>query len=173
VGVRAVSWRVRQADSKDLEGVSSVLQEAAHWLEQRGMALWRDDELSSQRVQEEIASGLFYLAEDDGAIGGVIRFQLDDPEFWPDVLPGEAAYIHRLAVRRCYAGGRVSFQLLDWAVAETRKISRTYLRMDVETPRRRLREIYEKYGFQYHSERNVGPYSVSRYQYLVGAIRQK
>jgi GNAT superfamily N-acetyltransferase len=168
-----VSWRVRQAELKDLEGVSSVLQEAAHWLEQRGMALWLDDELSSQRVREEVASGLFYLAEDNGAIGGVIRFQLDDPEFWPDVLPGEAAYIHRLAVRRRYAGGQVSFHLLDWAVAQTRKIGRTYLRMDVETPRRRLREIYEKYGFQYHSERNVGPYSVSRYQYLVGAIRQK
>jgi ribosomal protein S18 acetylase RimI-like enzyme len=102
----------------------------------------------------------------------VIRFQLDDPEFWPDVLPGEAAYIHRLAVRRCYAGGRVSFQLLDWAVAETRKIGRTYLRMDVETSRRRLREIYEKYGFQYHSERNVGPYSVSRYQIPTGLGRE-
>jgi hypothetical protein len=94
-------------------------------------------------------------------------FQLEDPEFWPDAVPGEAAYLHRLAVRRRFAGGRLSSLLLDWSREKTRQLGRKYLRMDTETTRLKLRERYERYGFQYHSERNMGRFSVIRYQYQI------
>lgn len=162
-----MNWRIRQAELEDLESVSGVLREAAQWLERMGMALWLDHELSPERIREEVDAGLFYVAENDDEIAGVIRFQLEDREFWPDALPDEAAYIHRLAVRRRYAGGQVSFHLLDWALERTRVLGRQWLRMDTETQRTKLRERYEKYGFQFHSDRLVGPYRVTRYQYPV------
>ena len=162
-----MNCRIRQAELNDLEEVSGVLREAAQWLEHKGMALWLDSELSPERMREEVGAGLFYVAEDDDEIAGVIRFQLEDPEFWPDAAPDEAAYIHRLAVRRRYAGGQVSLQLLDWALEKTRLLGRNWLRMDTETHRTRLREIYEKYGFQYHSDKQVGPYRVTRYEYPI------
>jgi GNAT superfamily N-acetyltransferase len=176
MGVRDVTvmnWRIRQAGLEDLDGVSSVLLEAAQWLEQNGMALWLDSELAPDRIREEVEAGLFHVAEADGIIGGVIMFQLEDPEFWPDAVPGEAAYVHRLAVRRRFAGGQVSSLLLDWSREKTRLLGRTYLRMDTETPRFKLRAMYERYGFQYHSERNMGRFSVIRYQYRVGGTGGK
>jgi GNAT superfamily N-acetyltransferase len=160
-----MNWRIRQAGVEDLDAVSSVLHEAAKWLEQRGMALWLDSELAPDRIREEVEAGLFHVAEADGIIGGVIMFQLEDPEFWPDAVPGEAAYLHRLAVSRRFAGGQLSSLLLDWSRKKTRRLGRKYLRMDTETTRLKLREMYERYGFQYHSERNMGRFSVIRYQY--------
>jgi GNAT superfamily N-acetyltransferase len=169
-----MNWRIRQAGVEDLDAVSSVLHEAAQWLEQRGMALWRDSELAPDRIREEVEAGLFHVAEADGIIGGVIMFQLEDPEFWPDAVPGEAAYLHRLAVRRRFAGGQVSSLLLDWSREKTQRLGRKYLRMDTETPRFKLREMYERYGFQYHSERDMGRFSVIRYQYPIdGRVRRK
>lgn len=176
MGVRDVTvmnWRIRQAGLEDLAGVSSVLQEAAQWLEQRGIALWLDSELAPDRIRKEVEAGLFHVAEADGTIGGVIMFMLEDQEYWPDAVPGEAAYVHRLAVRRRFAGGQLSSLLLDWALKQTRLLGKKYLRMDTEIQRLKLREMYERYGFQHHSERNMGRFSVIRYQYPIGGREEE
>jgi len=96
-----------------------------------------------------------------------MKFQLDDPVFWPDVSPQEAAYIHRLAVRRTYAGAGLSTALLRWAAKRARALGLRYLRLDCVGSRPRLRAVYERFGFEHYSDRQVGPYFVSRYEYDV------
>jgi GNAT superfamily N-acetyltransferase len=147
--------------------VAEILLEAAAWLEQRGTPMWRLDELAPERIAAEVAQGLFALARCDRDAAGTIRFELEDRLFWPDVAEGEAAYVHRFAVRRRFAGGSVSSALLDWAVRRTRGAGRPYLRLDCEASRPRLRAVYEGFGFQYHSEHRVGPYLVARYELRV------
>jgi hypothetical protein len=61
----------------------------------------------------------------------------------------------------------VSSTLLRWAVDRTRTLERRYLRLDTEASRMRLRAIYEQFGFRHHSDRQVGPYYVARYEYPV------
>jgi GNAT superfamily N-acetyltransferase len=156
---------IRQATSHDANEVISVLHEAAQWLEQSGNPLWRADELTPARITAEIADDCFFLAERNGAVAGVLKFQLEDPQFWPDVPPGEAAFVHRLAVRRSFAGGEISAVLLNWAIDRAKNIGRHYLRLDCEASRVRLRAIYERAGFRHHSDREVGPYFVSRYEF--------
>jgi GNAT superfamily N-acetyltransferase len=158
---------VRQATCEDTEKVSNVLREAARWLEQTDRLMWRDNELMPERVAEDVAAGLFYIAECYGEAAGVVKFQLEDLLFWPDVARGDSAYVHRLAVKRQFAGGGVSSALLCWAVARARSLGKRYLRLDCETSRPRLRAIYEKFGFRHHSDRQVGPYFVSRYEYPI------
>jgi hypothetical protein len=41
------------------------------------------------------------------------------------------------------------------------------VRLDCEASRPRLRAIYDQFGFIHHSDRKVGPYLVSRYEYDV------
>lgn len=141
--------------------------QAAQWLRQRGMPMWRDDEFVPSRIKAEVEGGLFFIAEQNGLAAGVVKFQLEDQQFWPDLPTGEAAYVHRLAVRRAFAGGGISSALLSWAVERTRALSRSYLRLDCEASRPKLRAIYEKFGFVHHSDRQVGPYFVARYQLKV------
>ena len=155
---------IRQATPRDTETISSILSEAAQWLIQNGTPMWKGDELSPARIADDVANGFFYVAECDGEIAGTIKFQLEDTLFWPDVSQAESAYVHRLAVRRRYAGGVVSSAMLNWAVERARALNRRYLRLDCEASRMRLRRVYEQFGFRHHSDRHVGPYFVSRYE---------
>ena len=151
--VGVTTLHIRPATVHDIAAVSDVLREADSWLEQRGQALWRDDELQPDRIAPDVAHGLYWLAESSAGIRGTIRFQLDDPIFWPDAAPGEAAFIHRLAVRRSAAGGSVSVTLMQWAVDRTRTLGRQFLRLDCEATRPRLRAVYERFGFKVVEQR--------------------
>lgn len=158
---------IRQTTSADAAIVSAILQEAADWLVKKEMPMWRADELSPERIAADVAGGFFQIAEKNGEPAGVIKFQLEDPLFWPDVPPEESAFVHRLAVKRKFAGGIVSSVLLRWAANETRCLGRPFLRLDCEVSRPRLRAFYECFGFRHHSDRIVGPYFVARYEYDV------
>jgi orotate phosphoribosyltransferase/GNAT superfamily N-acetyltransferase len=161
---------IRRATDQDTETVSSILSEAAEWLAQSGTPMWKGDELAPARIADDVKKGLFYVAECDGQIAGTIKFQLEDSLFWPDVSQAESAFVHRLAVRRRFAGGVVSSAMMRWAVERARGLGRRYLRLDCEASRARLRKVYEQFGFRHHSDRNVGPYFVSRYEFEIRPV---
>ena len=156
---------VEQATAKDTKTVSDILLEAAAWLRQRDMPMWRDNELVPDIIAADVAAGLFFVGKYDSESAGVIKFQLEDKKFWPEVRDEKSAFVHRLAVRRGYAGGEVSNQLLRWAVDRTRNLKRDFLRLDCEASRPKLRAIYERFGFRHHSNLTAPPYFVSRYEY--------
>ena len=158
---------VRQATLPDAPIVQDILNEASRWADARlGVVMWDEGELTHEHIASEVRSGLFFVAERDGDAAGVIRFQLDDQLFWPDLAdPSESAFIHRLAVRRAFAGQGVSTALLQWAVDRARSMGKRYLRLDCDDERVRLRGVYERFGFRVHSHRQVGSYYVARYEY--------
>jgi len=160
-----VDIRIRQAIPEDAPAVTTILTDAARWVEQLdGTTMWVDDELAEGRIASEVQAGLFHVAECDGDIAGTLKFQLDDQLFWPDLATNNSAFIHRLAVRRDYAGQGVSTALLRWAVDHARSLGRKYLRLDCDAERARLRVLYERFGFRFHSFRQVGSYYVARYE---------
>ncbi len=150
---------------EDASAVTVILTDAARWVEQLdGTTMWVDDELAEDRIASEVDAGLFHVAECDGEIAGALKFQLDDHLFWPDLATDDSAFIHRLAVRRNYAGRGVSTALLRWAADYARSMGRQYLRLDCDAERARLRNLYERVGFRFHSFRHVGSYYVARYE---------
>ena len=145
-----------------------MLAEASKWVDALGEVMWDTGELAPERIAAEIAAGQFYLAIVEGDPAGAIRFQLEDMLFWPD-LPdhGSSAFVHRLVVARRYKGQGISTALLRWAVEHARALGRTHLRLDCDKSRPKLMALYESFGFQFHSFRQVGPYYVARYQYAL------
>jgi GNAT superfamily N-acetyltransferase len=158
---------VRQATLEDLSTVTEILSEAAAWLEWQNMGLWQPEHISEAVVCQDIELGLFYIAVCEGVAAGVIIFQTEDSIFWPDIPQADSAFLHRLAVRRRFAGGGVSTQILQWAVERSRELGKHFLRLDCVADRPRLRSIYEQFGFQHHSDRQVGDYFVARYEYEI------
>ena len=156
---------MRRASAEDAAAVTAILTDAAKWVERLdGTTMWVDDELAEGRIASDVDAGLFHVAECDGEIAGVLKFQLDDQLFWPDLATSDSAFIHRLAVRRNFAGRGVSTALLGWAVDHARSLGRRYLRLDCDAERARLRDVYERFGFRFHSFRQVGSYYVARYE---------
>lgn len=147
-----------------MRAVVDVLTEAAAWVQALdGTSMWVENELADAHVAAEITQGQFFIAQAGDAIAGVIRFQLEDRLFWPDI-EGDAAFVHRIAVRRSYAGRGVSTTLLQWAADRAVSLGKHYLRLDCDAERTRLRAVYEHFGFTLHSYRQVGAYYVARYE---------
>jgi GNAT superfamily N-acetyltransferase len=166
-----MSVSIRNAVESDTEEVSSVLQEAAQWLSDQGMPMWKADALGPETIAKEISD--FHVAEFDRRIAGVIKFQTEDEFFWPDVPGGESAFVHRLAVRRRFAGRGVSTALLDFAVRTAGALGKNYLRLDCATDRSKLRGFYEAYGFVHHSDYFASPFHVARYEFRLANIARQ
>ena len=158
---------VRQANLDDLSTVSEILSEAAAWLDRENMTLWQPEHISLSAIQQDIELGLFYIAFGGDIAAGVVIFQTDDLVFWPGIIQSDSAFLHRLAVRRSFAGGSVSTQIFQWAIDRTRELGKHFLRLDCVADRPRLRSVYENFGFKHHSDRQVGAYFVARYEYEI------
>jgi len=156
---------IREASAADAPQIADTLIEAAKWVERLdGTVMWVEGELEEDRVRAEVDAGMFLVAEIDGHIAGAVRFQLEDRLFWPDLDGRDSAFVHRLAVRRTFAGQGVSTALLEWTVDRARRLGKRYLRLDCDAERARLRAFYERIGFRLHSYRQVGSYYVARYE---------
>jgi GNAT superfamily N-acetyltransferase len=166
-----VHARIRRAGPPDAGAIEALLREAAQWVDALGVVMWEEGELDRSRIDAEIEAGQFVVAEIGPAVVGAVRFQLEDPLFWPDLPPGQSAFVHRLVVGRAFKGQGVSRALLAWAVDQARQEGRDVLRLDCDADRLKLRALYETFGFRLHSYRQVGPYYVSRYEYPVGGSR--
>jgi GNAT superfamily N-acetyltransferase len=160
-----MTTQIRQAVTQDAGVVEHILVEASSWVDALGVVMWEEGELVPARIAAECAARQFFIAYVDGDPAGVIRFQLEDRLFWPDLPQSESAFVHRLAVRRRYKGQGVSTALLRWAVDQARALGKRHLRLDCDESRPKLRALYEGFGFQLHSFRQVGAYYVARYEY--------
>jgi GNAT superfamily N-acetyltransferase len=154
---------VEQAQKGDAAAIAGILQEAALWLEKKGVPLWSADRLTFEKIVPEVENGMFWLAKVDGNVAGCIRFQETDEEYWGDVPHADSAFIHRLAVKREFAGKGIAQKLIEWAEEKAASEGKTYLRLDC-ADRPNLRLIYESYGFKFHSIKEKEPYPVVRYE---------
>lgn len=155
---------IRVACVADIPMVCSVLNEAAQWLAADLRPLWSPVEIAPERVESDVGQGLFYLAQADDHTIGVMKFELEDRHFWPEIPLGSSAYVHKLAVRRAWAKQGVSTELLAFARKRTAELGRSYLRLDCVADRQGLRALYEGFGFSLHSVVQRGRMSYARYE---------
>jgi hypothetical protein len=156
---------VRPATQDDARIISSIMVEAADWQKRNGHPAWHFDSISMEAVVREI--NLFFLAEIDAEASGSFKFQTEDKLFWPDHPGDEAAYLHKIAVRRKFAGGKISHSILVRAAEHARTLRKIYLRLDCDAASPSLRGVYENFGFVYHSDKSMGSFVVARYQYEI------
>ncbi|MDB5475305.1 MAG: hypothetical protein JWP49_816 [Phenylobacterium sp.] len=140
------------AIAADVAEIAELLQAAARWIETWRGRLWDPDLLGEAFVAPVVARGEFLVARADGAIAGVAIVEPEDPLFWPDRPPGEAGYLHKLAVSRDYAGRGVSGALIEASAARAAGWGRDLLRLDCHPD---LARVYEGFGFRRIDQREV------------------
>ena len=155
---------IRCAAASDLSLVSEALVEAASWLEKRGIPLWDADLVSVSRLENQIEDAAFWMFFSGGELAGILKFQLEDRLYWPDSQCCEAAYVHKLVVRRAFSGEALSSKMLRWAVEKCGELGRPYLRLDCEASRDQLRRIYENFGFKRVDDIDLDGRIMARFQ---------
>jgi GNAT superfamily N-acetyltransferase len=158
---------VRQASIADAAIIHRLLLEASAWVDALGPVMWEDGEVDFDVLNGEVAAGQFYVADVGTQAVGAVRFQTEDRLFWPDIPQESSAFVHRLVVSRAHKGTGVSTALLRWAAGHASLLGKTWLRLDCDDNRPKLKALYEAFGFRLHSYRQVGPYYVARYEYAL------
>lgn len=148
----AAALEIGPAAPADAGEIVQVLQEAARWIETWRDQLWDPDLLGYDFVAPIVARGEFLVARAKGEIAGVAIVQLEDELFWPDRPPGEAGYLHKLAVRRAHAGRGVSRALIEASATQVAGWGRGLLRLDCHPD---LARVYVGFGFRKIDERPV------------------
>lgn len=150
--------------SGDDGAASGVLIAAALHLKARGEPLWPEASLTPERLARYYPQEGWRVAWRGGVALGCLCLLDVDPLFWPDDPPGEALYLHKLAVHPDARGQGLSALLLREAARETRERGRNWLKLDTATGRPKVRAIYETFGFQDAGQRTVKGFDVTLYR---------
>jgi ribosomal protein S18 acetylase RimI-like enzyme len=138
-----VALEIRPAEPEDVAAAGEILADASAWLQARGIAQW-PARFSDEFLLGSVRRGELYVAGVGAALVATLTLQWSDPPFWGDRQ--DAAFVHRLAVRRSHAG--VGRSLLDWAEQAAADRGRSFLCLDTLSSNVRLRRYYEDLGFR-------------------------
>ena len=155
--------------------VLAVLDEAAAWLQVRGVEQW-PARFERSWAEGAVRRGETWLALAGGTVSGTVTLDQAD-SVWDDLPAAAALYVHRMAVRRPAAG--LGAVILGWAAGRARQQGREALRLDCVASNGRLRAYYEAAGFTHRGDVTVagapgqrldeGPVTVvSRYEQRLG-----
>jgi GNAT superfamily N-acetyltransferase len=156
---------IARAGMEAVPETDALIREAADWLIAKGEPLWGPNETSYDELVRVTKAGELVTGRLAGELAACMYLHNEDTLFWPQGLPGEAFYLHRLAVARKHAGRGHARAMLDWAMRETRAMNRLYLRLDCE-PRLKLLALYRDAGFARIDDKpiQVGEHFVVRHE---------
>lgn len=145
------AFTIRQARPEEAPEILALMVALAKWIQQTGSIQWShylqasDDQV--QAIAEEAGRGELYVVHAGERLAGAFSL-LPTPTQWDLLLWGEedceAAYLHRLAVDRAFAGLGLGLQLLDWVLLRTRALGKEYLRLDCVAWVPALHRFYEQ-----------------------------
>jgi len=140
-------WQVRRVYGDVALEAIDILREASRWTSTFGQPIWLAESFTVEEQRNHAAAGEQVGGFEDSKMAACMRLQRKDRVFWPDDPPGEALYVHKLAVRRASSGKGWTARMIDWAKRECRKENAPALRLDTAA-NTKLPQFYERLGFQ-------------------------
>jgi len=153
---------VRRCQAQDVAVVAALLDEATVWVGERGYEQWplpfpRDE------LDAAVERGEVYIAEMDGEVVATVTLLWNDAMYWGE-RPPDAAYVHKLVVRRACAGQRIGSAIVEWADATAATAGRAFLRLDCLADNPGIRGYYEQLGFEHRGDLVVKNRNMSIYE---------
>jgi GNAT superfamily N-acetyltransferase len=94
--------------------------------------------------------------------GTVSLFDVDE-RFWLGA-PRDALYVHKLAVRRSFAGHGLGAAIIRWSELRARADGKRFLRLDCPRDDPGVRRYYELAGFVHRGDLAVDSFQASLYE---------
>ncbi len=91
-----------------------IMREAASWLIETGRPLWRLCDLTEEQLLTRITKDDIYVGWIGDEAAAAMILQWNDPFFWP-LAKEDSGFIHKLSIRRRFAGMNVSSEMVSWA----------------------------------------------------------
>ena len=130
----------------DVDVSFSIMREAAHWLINTGRGMWSPDEFTRQTLINPADEFIVLWNGDESVATMILSFV--DKLFWPDIPLGKSGFVHKLSVRRKYAGTGAAAALIDYVSGFCQEKGVFELRLDCDPHRKGLCSFYENAGFE-------------------------
>jgi GNAT superfamily N-acetyltransferase len=145
---RELSVLIRRAGSGDLESVRELLAEGGRYMVARGEPQVWPDPFPADRVAPYLERGCVFVAvsRSYGTLGTFLLVD-EDPGYWGE-RSHPSAHLHRMAVRRAFAGRGVGRRMVEWAVRAAQGRGARVLRLECLRGAGSLRAYYESLGFR-------------------------
>ena len=134
-----------------------IVREVGQWLVDAGQLMWEPDTLTADNLINDYTRDNCYVlyahADDDGAAArpgepvGTFMLQWEDPLFYPDVPANTVGIIHKLAIRRAFAGQNLFRPILDFCKKTCLERGIHEIQLETDATRPALMQFYEHNGF--------------------------
>lgn len=156
-----------QINGGEVDEAISIMKEVAAWGRSRGFRVWLDEWLTSEKlITEEAQPENFFVGKINDKLVCAFILQWKDCEFWASSPVYEAAYMHKLCVRREFAHMDMTKRIANQIVLECKKRGIKYIRLDTALDEKVVRKIYLKAGFKivdiidYENGRSIALYEL-------------
>jgi GNAT superfamily N-acetyltransferase len=153
---------VRVATLDDVPLVAEMLDEATAFVRTKGRDQWRVP-YPQDKLRQSVSGGSLYVVDVDDEPAATFTLLLDDPKFWGR-RPPDAVYLHKLAVRRAFAGRGLGARIVAWVCDEAARRGRAFVRLDCQRDLPRIRRYYEELGFELRGELERGDFAWALYE---------
>lgn len=137
-----------------------ILREVGQWLIDNDRQLWNVDALTPENLLDAYTTGNLYVmyadrGDDPPEPAAVFILQWEDPLYWPDVPANTSGFIHKLAIRRPFAGQNLFAAIIDFCRDECFRRDIRLLQLETDATRPKLMQFYERHGFQRTYQRQI------------------
>ena len=132
----------------EAEEAIKIMREVARWGHSVGLRVWQEEMLTRENLLKHAKEEEFCIGRVLGNNACCMILQWEDTLFWPKAKKNEAGYVHKLCVRRHYAGQGLSGKLVEFAIEECKKRNIKYLRLDTGWNNTKLCKLYKSLGFE-------------------------
>ncbi len=155
------------APAFDWGPASEILMDVVRRLNERGEPLWTEEQVSVEGLKSSYRIDESFIAHQKNKPIGCMFLLESDPHFWPEIDDHSSLFLHKLAVLRELQGEGVGNQMLEWASEYAKRQGKSWLRLDCEGSRPKLRQIYETFGFRLVDRKPLGEFDSARYEIRV------
>jgi len=129
----------RNIVENELTAFADILAEGAAWLREKGIEMWAQEQVSLDRLLKNYTLEEMFMGFQEGDPAAVMILQ---------EKYSRSVYLHKLCIRRKYAGTGLSHAMIQLAKQEVARRGRSYLRLDCAADRPKLCSFYEAQGFR-------------------------
>lgn len=160
---------IRRATEGDIDGIRSLLINAAHWIhETHGYWQWREEYFDRESIAAFVQEHEVFTAQLRNEIVGCFSLQWEDKVIWGELYHDDAGYVHRLCVARNRKGEGIGSELLRHAETHILAQGRSWLRLDCMANNPSLNAYYVNAGFSCCGRFDAERWSANLYEREIG-----
>jgi len=126
----------------------TLLRETGQWLTDNNQMMWEVYALTPDNLFDTYTEGNCYVMYANQLPAATFILQWQDPLYYPDVPDNTAGFIHKVAIRRTFAGQGLFVPILDFCRAQCLARNIREIQLETDATRPALLRFYERHGFR-------------------------